>query len=179
MRRARARATFRPVPRFKQPISGRASLDIAAPPEVVYSLVSDITRMGEWSPECTGGRWLGGASGPAVGARFKGTNKKRFRWSTSSRVVAAEPGRRFAFERDRPPIFGVMRWSYDLEPTAAGTRVTESFDQVKTASTAAIMAASFGTGVPWNEREAVNEANMRTTLERLKETAERLSPPGT
>src|ERR1700752_2777029 len=100
--------------RFKQPIKGSASIDIGAAPELVYDLVSDITRMGEWSPECTGGRWLGGATGPAVGARFKGTNKKRLAWSTKSKVVVAQPGRCFTFDRDRPLLFGVMRWSFEL-----------------------------------------------------------------
>lgn len=161
--------------RFKQPISGEASIEIEAPPDVVYGLVSDITRMGEWSPECTGGKWLGGAAGPALGARFKGTNKNRFSWSTSSCVVAADADRKFSFERDRPRMFGVMRWSYVLNPVPGGTRVTESFEQVKTASTLAIMAANVATSVPWNDRETVNVANMHTTLQRLKETAERLA----
>ncbi len=47
------------------------SIDIAAPPEKVYALVSDITRMGEWSPECRSCRWADEATGPTVGARFK------------------------------------------------------------------------------------------------------------
>jgi hypothetical protein len=34
------------------PQRGRASIDIAAPPDVIYDLIADITRMGEWSPEC-------------------------------------------------------------------------------------------------------------------------------
>jgi hypothetical protein len=157
--------------RFKQPIKGEASIEIPAPSDVLYRLISDVTRMGEWSPECTGGRWLGGATGPAVGARFKGTNAKRFSWSTSSRVVTADEGRSFIFERDRPRGFGVMRWSYLLEPVPKGTRVTESFEQVRTAPILAILAANLTTGVRWNDREAVNVTNMETTLERLKEKA--------
>jgi len=158
--------------RFKQPIKGEASIEIQAPPDVLYRLISDVTRMGEWSPECTGGKWLGGATGPAVGARFKGTNENRFSWSTSSRIVTADEGRSFIFERDRPRGFGVMRWSYLLEPAPSGTRVTESFEQVRTAPTLAILAANLTTGVPWNDREAVNITNMQTTLKRLKEKAE-------
>src|SRR3546814_5728159 len=49
---------------------------IAAPPERIYAIVTDIENMGRLSPECTGGRWLAGATGPRVGARFKGTNKR-------------------------------------------------------------------------------------------------------
>ena len=53
------------------------SVDIAAPPERVYELVSDIRRMGEWSPECKRCSWARGATGPAVGARFKARNQGR------------------------------------------------------------------------------------------------------
>ena len=87
-------------------------------------------------------------------------------------MVVADEDRKFAFERDRPRGFGVMRWSYLLEPAPSGTLVTESFEQVRTAPTLAILAANLTTGVPWNDREAVNVANMQTTLQRLKETAE-------
>jgi uncharacterized protein YndB with AHSA1/START domain len=31
---------------------GHAGIDIAAPPERVFGLITDVTRMGEWSPEC-------------------------------------------------------------------------------------------------------------------------------
>ena len=81
---------------------------VSAPPEKLYDLVSDVTRMGEWSPETAKCESIGGATGPAVGARFKGTNKRRVWWSTDATVVAAERGRRFAFERNRPKMFGAM-----------------------------------------------------------------------
>src|SRR3546814_1394732 len=86
---------------------------IAAPPERIYAIVTDIENMGRLSPECTGGRWLAGATGPRVGARFKGTNKRGLmRWSTTNLVVDAEPDRRFAFETKQSGA----RWSYVLEP---------------------------------------------------------------
>lgn len=65
----------------------------------MYELVSDVTRTGEWSPICVGCRWDDGG-GPHVGARFTGHNRKPDReWSTTSEVVAAEPGRDFLRER--------------------------------------------------------------------------------
>ena len=75
--------------------------EIAAAPQAVYALVSDITRMGEWSPETVRAVWIKGASGPAVGARFKAWNKGRrgpawFNWPT---VTVADEGREFAFNR--------------------------------------------------------------------------------
>ena len=77
----------------------QTSLRIAASPQRIYDLVTDVAGMGRLSPECTGGRWLDGATGPAVGARFKGSNKRGFvRWSTTNTVVAAEPGVVFSFE---------------------------------------------------------------------------------
>ena len=48
--------------------------EINASPETVFAMVSDLTRMGEWSPENQGGQWVKGATGPAVGAQFKGRN---------------------------------------------------------------------------------------------------------
>lgn len=93
---------------------------IRAASSVVYDLVSDVTRMGRWSPETTSCRWVGDATGPAVSARFRGTNKRGpMRWTTTCTVTAAEPGRRFAFDVDFVGV-PISRWSYDLEPTADG-----------------------------------------------------------
>ena len=65
-----------------EPVS--VSREVAAPPEEVWALVSDLTRMGEWSPEARGGRWAGGTDGPSVGAVFKGRNRNgRYRWRTN------------------------------------------------------------------------------------------------
>lgn len=57
---------------------------IAAAPERVWALVSDVTRTGEWSPENVGGTWLDGARGPAVRARFRGSNRRAKRSATGS-----------------------------------------------------------------------------------------------
>jgi hypothetical protein len=120
--------------------------------------------MGRWSPENTGGRWLGGVSAPAEGARFKGTNRAgKKQWSTAVRVVQCEPGRAFAFEVSALGM-KVARWSYEIEPTAQGCSVTETWtdrrvDWVK----------PFGklvSGVAVRDPEFV-KANMETTLANL------------
>ena len=69
------------------------SIEIAAPPAEVYALVSDITRMGEWSPECVRCTWTKGATGPAVGARFKAANKggRGPAWRNTPVVTVADP----------------------------------------------------------------------------------------
>ena len=70
---------------------------IAAPADVLYAMVSDLSRMGEWSPENVGGGWRRG-SGPTVGGRFKGRNARGLaRWTTNVEVTAAESGRLFEF----------------------------------------------------------------------------------
>src|SRR6476659_1490178 len=105
------------------------STEIAATPDHVYALVSDITRMGEWSPECVRCSWTKGATGPVAGARFKARNKggRGPAWFNTPTVVVAEPGHEFAFNRSGPGI-GSYTWHFVLEPTTTGTRVTESFD---------------------------------------------------
>lgn len=97
-------------------------------PLTVYRLVCDPTRTGEWSPQNVGGRWVSGATGPEVGARFVGSNRAGSRrWSTLCTVVAADPGRSFAFEVSAYG-FAVARWEYALEPTAdGGTTLTLSW----------------------------------------------------
>ena len=103
------------------------STTVAASPEAVYALVSDLPRMGELSPENTGGRWLGGATGPAVGARFRGTNRNGWRrWSTTATVEAADPGQEFAFS---VRSFGVpvSHWRYTIAPAEGGCTLTESW----------------------------------------------------
>src|SRR5207249_12247308 len=104
--------------------------DVAAPPQRVWSLVSDVTRMGEWSPSCRQCEWLGDPAGPAVGARFVGRNRQSgARWSRECVVDASDPGREFAFHT----VFRgaeATRWRYRLEPTAEGTRVVESYEVV-------------------------------------------------
>jgi hypothetical protein len=103
------------------------STTVASTPEAVYALVSDLPRMGELSPENAGGRWLGGATGPAVGARFRGRNRNGWRrWSTTARVEVADPGREFVFG---VTSFGipVSQWSYTVEPAEGGVTVTETW----------------------------------------------------
>ena len=114
--------------------SGSVTLAIDADPTVVYDLVSDVTRIGEWSPECRRAHWLGDHTGPAVGARFKGHNRwKVNRWARICEVVEAEPGRSFAFRTvpGRGPSADSSTWRYSIEPDGSGSRVTESYEITK------------------------------------------------
>jgi hypothetical protein len=102
------------------------SIEISATPEKVFHFIAHLERMGEFSPENTGGEWVRGASGPAVGARLKGTNARGGqRWTTLATVTTYLPPTAFAFEVTAGP-FKVARWAYDIEATTNGCKVTES-----------------------------------------------------
>lgn len=104
---------------------------VAADAGTVWSMVTDLARMGEFSPENAGGRWLPPATGPALGAVFRGTNRNgRKEWWTLVRVVAWEPGRRFTFDVHSPFGMRVSRWGYEVVPTADGCLLTEHWYRV-------------------------------------------------
>ncbi len=148
--------------------SDEASVRIEASPARIYEILSDITQMGRLSPECTGGRWLDDATGPVVGARFKGTNKRGLvRWSTTNTVVRAEPGTAFAFDTKQSGT----RWIYELEPDGAATVVTERREAFAPRPLVAKVAATvLMGGIDGHEDEM--RKGLVATLERLKAVAE-------
>lgn len=97
---------------------------VAASPEALFDLVTDIGRTGEWSPICTGCWWDDPAEAGQVGAWFTGRNELPHRtWETRSRVVAADRPREFAFEVGE----GYVHWGYTFQPATRGTLLTESW----------------------------------------------------
>lgn len=103
---------------------------VAAPPELLYRLVSDVRRVGEWSPECRAAGWLDGATGPVTGARFRGVNRWGVnRWARVCEVTAARPGAEFAFRTvpTRTKNDSTL-WRFTFEPADGGTLVTESYE---------------------------------------------------
>jgi len=105
-------------------LSYSESVVVARSPEDLYDMVSDVTRMGEWSPVCTACWWEDG-QGPRPGAWFVGRNELPERiWETRSQVVAADRGREFAF------VVGGswVRWGYTFTSVDEGTQVTESWE---------------------------------------------------
>jgi uncharacterized protein YndB with AHSA1/START domain len=139
------------------------SRDIAAPPEVVYAAISDVTRMGEWSEECYACDWHESFDGPVVGATFDGHNRHDgHEWTTQGKVVEAAPDRAFAFECSMMD-FHYSTWGYRIEPTETGCRVTEWNEDRRPES--AIELSKQISGV--DDRTERNRRTMSTTLERL------------
>jgi Polyketide cyclase / dehydrase and lipid transport len=154
---------------MKRATRGAVTVHVEASPERVYTLVSDVTRMGEWSPETHRCRWVG-TEGPVTGARFKGYNRRgRARWSNTLVVVSAEPGREFSFRRDVLPC-GVCDWRYSMEPEGDGTRLTESYEVVKPDWRITNWFNGLLLGVADRDEDLI--AGMRTTLAGVKAAAE-------
>lgn len=157
--------------------TGSATVTVDASPEEVYDLVTDVSRIPEWSPECVQAKWIGGATGPAVGARFAGWNKRGLaRWRTTVRVESAERPREFAFVMGAPGIGDLTRWTYRIEPgEQSGTsRVTESFEMVRDLPKAVTYFERYLMRVP--DREPDLQQNLETSLERLRRVVERSRP---
>jgi len=144
-----------------------ASVEIDASPEQVWALVSDPTRMPEWSPQCRRSVVRGG--GPVgVGTRTLNVNRRGpLFWPTRSKVVEFEPARRFAF---RIAENGTV-WSYDLEPTATGTRLTESRHAPHGVSKVSNLLTKYVLGGT-ETFEAELEQGIRQTLDRIKAAVE-------
>jgi uncharacterized protein YndB with AHSA1/START domain len=152
------------------------SVDVAASPDIVWSVVSDLSRMKEWSPECVAVHWKGadpGPAGPSVGSVFKGTNKIGLRrWSTKGTIVAADTNKELAFDISALGL-PVARWSYSIGPSDNGCRLTETFEDKRGAFVKFV--GTLTTGV--KDRMTHNDAGMRTTLERMKAAAEARATP--
>lgn len=138
------------------------------PPERVWALVSDVTRTGQWSPENTGGRWVDGATGPAPGAQFVGTNRNGiFRWWTSCRVTECVPGQRFAFDVSAARL-PVARWDWSMCPAGAGTEVTLTWTDRRTGPAGWVMRNGGRLAVGATIDRAHVERNIAISLERLR-----------
>lgn len=149
------------------------TVHMVAPPDRIWKLVSDVTRIGRYSPETFEAEWLDGATGPSTGARFRGHVKRNGKgptyWKTCT-VSASVPDREFAFgvgSGDKPSSV----WRYRLEAAGDGTDVTESFELADTAPLR-LYWALFG----WT-RGRTNRNGMRTTLERIRDEVEEVHRP--
>jgi uncharacterized protein YndB with AHSA1/START domain len=144
-----------------------------APAGLIWDLVSDVTRIGEYSPETFEAEWMDGATQPAVGARFRGHVKRNGRgpvYWTNCRILEAEPGRSFGFVVEGPKGKPVNTWRYELRADGSGTDVTESFE----------LADALPFKIYWTLmgrwRGRTNRTGMQTTLERIKAVAEAETP---
>ena len=143
---------------------------MAASPDRVWALVSDVTRIGEFSPETFEAEWLDGATGPEPGARFRGHVRRNGRgpvyWTTCT-VTAADAGKNFAFEVTYGPL-AISTWEYTFTPNGDNTTVVEEWTDRRPLW----MKIGSGPVMGVADRAAHNRRGMEHTLEKLKVTAE-------
>jgi uncharacterized protein YndB with AHSA1/START domain len=153
---------------FLKPLTSQVSLWMDAPPEKVWALVSDVTRIGEFSPETFEAAWTRGSTGPEVGASFKGHVKRNgvgpTYWSPCQ-VTRCVPDEVFEFAVGTDDVT-LNNWGYRLAPEGAGTKVTEYFR----------IEPNLPMRVYWTVlgplRGRTNRNGMRTTLQRMKAVVE-------
>ncbi len=149
-------------------MDGSVTVSMTAPADKIWDLIADVRNTGKFSPEVMEAEWLDGATGPALGAKFRGHVKRNeigpVYWTTC-KVTSCEPGREFGFA----VMMGdkaVNNWHYKLTPTESGTDVTESFRLDD--SLAMKLFSLFGGQL----RQRRNVRDMRKTLERIKDVVE-------
>ena len=151
-----------------KPLTDHVTVWMDAPVDDVWALVSDVTRIGEFSPETFDAKWTRGATGPEVGAHFAGHVKRNgvgpTYWSPC-RVTRCEPGELFEFSVGTDKV-AINNWGYRLQAKDGGTEVTEYFR----------LEPSLPVRLYWlllgRLRRRTNEHGMRTTLARMKQVVE-------
>ncbi len=147
------------------------SIVIAAQPDAVYAMISDVTRMGEWSPVCRA-CWWDDENERGVGAWFNGRNEVPERtWQTRSQVVAAD-GQEFAFQVNTPDGVAAVRWGYTVAPVEDGTQLTESWHFLPAGIT--FFHGRFGPDAPAEiaKRAEAARTGIPATLEAIRKAAE-------
>lgn len=144
-----------------------ATAEIAAPPHLVWQLIADPRNMTRWSPQVVKTFLRGGV--PKQGAGFLNINRRGpLFWPTQAKIVRMEEDREFAFRVKE----NYTVWSFELEPTPTGTRVTqrrEAPQGISKLSTTLTKRVLGGT----ETFTAELEAGMAQTLAAIKAEAER------
>ncbi|MGW6421263.1 hemerythrin domain-containing protein [Nocardia sp. NPDC055053] len=113
---------------LKTTLGGRQEAMTSAAPRAVWNILTDVTRVGEWSHECRRARWLDGATGPAVGARFTGESKSGvMRWSRACTITVLRAPSELAWTTHGGIYGDHTEWRYTLEPTDSGTRIAQTY----------------------------------------------------
>jgi uncharacterized membrane protein len=144
------------------------SIQVDASPSVVYRLVADVERIGEWSPECRSAFWVDDRRG--VGAHFRGRNRSGAnRWSRTCEVIVDEPEREFAWRTipGGPATADSTQWGFVLKPAGSGTLLTQRMQIVKKPQ--AWLRPYIRLTMP---HHLDMREQMRTTLEAIRVTAE-------
>lgn len=145
------------------------SRDIAASPQAVFDVLTDITRMGEFSPENYACEWNEGFSKAEVGAMYTGHNRNGEKeWTTESKIIELVPNERFAFDCIARGTFTFATWAYSIEATENGCRVTEYWEDKRPQEMRGQPSEVSGV----TDRVGHNRTGMEVTLEKLAAAVE-------
>ena len=151
----------------KIPRAGHVETVIPAPIDAVWHVVTDVTRVGEWSHECRRVEWLDGATHAVPGARFRGTNKAGpWKWSRINEVIVADEPSTFVWRTVSTALFpDSSEWRIELEAVEGGTRITQSFQVLRAPR---VLATLYAIVVPTHRERS---SGLTDDLRRLGELA--------
>jgi hypothetical protein len=154
-------------------IAGSQEMVVHATAKDLWRMVADVTRTREWSPDVLRSEWIPPSTGPEVGARFRSVNRLplAMRWSSTSTVTEAVPGRRFAFVVGSDPRDPNTTWIWDFESASDGARVRLSYQMHREPWIVLVYYRLTG-------RAKLVRRSVGITLERLKNAAEASSLTG-
>jgi hypothetical protein len=150
-----------------------ASVMVQASPDALWAVISDVTRVGEWSGECRGCVWVEGSGAAVAGAKFRGHNRRGLaRWTRVNEVVRAEPPRELVWRTMPGGIYpDSVEWALRLTESGAATRVTESYQVLHIPKWMEILV---GVGMP-QHKDRTND--LVADLTRLKTLVESNTTP--
>jgi uncharacterized protein YndB with AHSA1/START domain len=144
------------------------SVEIDAPPERVWDLVSDVRRMPEWSPSVTSTRLRSGYERVELGTEFTNLNVLgELEWKTHGTVVRFDVERKIAFRIEENWVV----WSFTLDPAAHGTRLTQRRETPEGISELSLELTDGFMGGQEEFTRTLHEG-MRETLGRIRSEAE-------
>ncbi|WP_110240459.1 SRPBCC family protein [Nocardioides gilvus] len=145
------------------------SIEIAASVPDVWSLVSDVRRIPEWSPQVDSTRLRAGAQEVALGVEFTNRNSHgELTWTTHATIVRFDPEQAIAFRVEENWVV----WSFELAPTSgAGTLLTQRRETPEGISELSIELTDGFMGGQEAFTQSLREG-MRSTLEAIRAAAE-------
>lgn len=110
-----------------------AQIEVQCTSSAAWNLISDVTRIGEFSPECVDAWWVPGRPAGWVGGRFEGRNRRVdgeevYEWVRPCDVVVWQPERAFSWTvGDRYDGTPASRWSFSIRAGASGVTLRQDF----------------------------------------------------
>ena len=145
-----------------------SSVVVRATPEAVYDLVSDVTRTGEWSPQCRACWWDDGAAARVGAGSPAATRRPERTWETRSQVVAADRGREFAWLVGGKSCAGRSAWSR----WTRAPRLTESWEFLPAGSRSSTSGYGDAAEEQIDDRTRAAHEGIPQTLDAIRRIAE-------